>query len=696
MVPAECAGVVFTVDPVHGHDTEMLIEAVPGLGDILVQGERDPSAWRYDWMRDLLSREGAEGDAPLDDSQVRELAALAVAIQAHYGAPQDIEWAWCRGRFHVLQSRAIAAIHHDLTEQWTNADFKDGGVAAHIPCALMWSLYEGVLETSMPAYLATIGLLARPGPNRWTLLRCGFPYWNLSAVKAGLRRIPGFVEREFDADLGIAPSYPGDGARTALTPRTLFAGLRTLFGIRRSVRRRLRAAPATLAELDALLVHLDAIDPDALDDRDLAAHVEAVLATHHRDCESRYFNTIYDNSNAATLFRETLGKRNQRRRRRGRPEHDYLALAGGLSDVPHLAPVTDLWRVSRRLRASTEDTAALLALDARELCRRHLAGEPYPGEDAIRAHIHAHRHRSQRELDLLVPCWDEDPLPVFESLLGLLGRDDNEGPELQQERSQARYRAALAELDDAGLRRELEVHRAMLGLRERMRDRSTRMYRLVRLAAMAVGRRLLAAGLIDTPDMVMHLAFPELIALARAFATPGSGAEVATLLALSRRRHDYHRGFRNYPRPNEIMPRASHAPSQAVTDPHGLRGIVCSPGVVEGTLRVLDGIEQASQVRDGEILVTAYTDPAWTPLFARIGGLITETGGVLSHGAVVSREYGIPAVLGVKGARQRLRTGMRVRLDGETGVITPLPAVVATPEAAPVAAKVAETVEAAE
>ncbi|AJP71160.1 PEP/pyruvate-binding domain-containing protein [Sphingomonas hengshuiensis] len=670
MVPAECAGVVFTVDPVRGHDTEMLIEAVPGLGDALVQGESDPIAWRYDWMADRLSREGTAGDAPLTDDQVRALGVLALAIQKLYGRPQDIEWAWYRGKFHVLQSRAIAAIHHDVVDQWTNADLKDGGVAAHVPCALIWSLYKLVLETSMSAYLDSVGLLDRSRPRPWTLLRCGFPYWNLSAVKDGLRRIPGFVEREFDADLGIAPTYPGDGVRTSVTPRTLLAGLRTLFGIRRSVRRRLKTAGATLAELDTLLARLETVDPDALDDSALAIHVEAVLARHHYACEARYFTTIYDSANMATLFRETLGKRNRRRQARGRAEHDYLVLAGGLTDVPHLAPFRDLWRISRRLRARADDAAALRRLGAEDLCRRHLAGEAYPGAEELRPFIHVHRHRSLRELDLLVPCWDEDPLPAFENLLLLLARDDDEAPERQEARSLARYREALGDVTETDLRRDLAIHRAMLALREQMRERSTRMYRLVRITALALGRRLHAAGLADAPDAVMHLAFPEVIALARAVAAREEDS-VASLLAQLRCNRDYHQSFRSYPRPNEIMPHAAIAPA-GVADPHGLRGIVCSPGVVEAPLRVLDSIEQAGQVRDGEILVTAYTDPAWTPLFARIAGLVTETGGVLSHGAVVAREYGIPAVLAVKGARQHLRTGMRVRLDGGTGMITPL------------------------
>src|SRR6185312_12745170 len=113
MIPAECAGVVFTVDPVRGHDTEMLIEAVPGLGEALVQGERDPSAWRYDWMGDRLSR---DGDALIEDSQIRELCVIALAIQTHYGRPSRSRRAMdqCRlqgrrrGRAHPLCADVVA------------------------------------------------------------------------------------------------------------------------------------------------------------------------------------------------------------------------------------------------------------------------------------------------------------------------------------------------------------------------------------------------------------------------------------------------------------------------------------------------------------------------------------------------------------------------------------------------------------
>jgi pyruvate,water dikinase len=100
-----------------------------------------------------------------------------------------------------------------------------------------------------------------------------------------------------------------------------------------------------------------------------------------------------------------------------------------------------------------------------------------------------------------------------------------------------------------------------------------------------------------------------------------------------------------------------------------ITGTSASPGIASGTVRVIDSIKHLSEVQEHEILVTSNTDPGWTPVFVKLAGLITETGGILSHGAVVSREYGIPAVTAVKGARELFRTGQHVTIDGNEGII---------------------------
>ena len=100
-----------------------------------------------------------------------------------------------------------------------------------------------------------------------------------------------------------------------------------------------------------------------------------------------------------------------------------------------------------------------------------------------------------------------------------------------------------------------------------------------------------------------------------------------------------------------------------------MKGIACSYGIIEAEVFIAKTTKDADTMPEGKILVTQFTDPAWTVYFSKIKGLITETGGILSHGAIISREYGIPAVLGVSNSTNKLKTGDMVRLNGSNGII---------------------------
>jgi pyruvate,water dikinase len=175
------------------------------------------------------------------------------------------------------------------------------------------------------------------------------------------------------------------------------------------------------------------------------------------------------------------------------------------------------------------------------------------------------------------------------------------------------------------------------------------------------GRRLAERGVIGAPEDVFFLAKEEIFGLME-----GDGATDGKIAA---RRREFFRyadrlppkflkGSREF---DDTL--AQNAGSVKVT------GTASSPGIARGTVRVVESIAGLSGLRDGEILVTSNTDPGWTPVFSKIGGLVTETGGILSHGAVVSREYGIPAVTAVKNARRIFRDGQRVIVDGNEGII---------------------------
>jgi pyruvate,water dikinase len=135
--------------------------------------------------------------------------------------------------------------------------------------------------------------------------------------------------------------------------------------------------------------------------------------------------------------------------------------------------------------------------------------------------------------------------------------------------------------------------------------------------------------------------------------------------SIARRRERYE-SFRNFKAPNEIGSRFAFAPAPSRG---ALRGIAASPGSARGVARVARTIEESMRVETGAILVCPYTDPGWTPVLDRVAGVVTETGGLLSHAAVICREYGIPAVLGVPQATARIGDGARVAIHGNEGFV---------------------------
>jgi phosphohistidine swiveling domain-containing protein len=199
----------------------------------------------------------------------------------------------------------------------------------------------------------------------------------------------------------------------------------------------------------------------------------------------------------------------------------------------------------------------------------------------------------------------------------------------------------------------------------------------LRLVLTAIGKKLIEAGLLEDLEDVMYLRYNEL----RLLMTNPSAVEARALV--SQRRDERERAFQI--RPREWVGTATKTalafpynalwgfPEKFYKEPPKktgeVRGLAASPGVVEGKARNVASLEQFDQVHEGEILVCRMTNPAWVVLFTKIVGLVTDAGGVTSHPAVVSREFGIPAVVGTSNATERIKTGDRVRVNGSTGVV---------------------------
>ena len=295
------------------------------------------------------------------------------------------------------------------------------------------------------------------------------------------------------------------------------------------------------------------------------------------------------------------------------PEVDAAPLMAGLPPLRHLEPVVELRRMAAR------------------------------GETDVTPLLRKFRHHSRRELDLRAPRWDEDP----EFVRGLLAATAPR-PQLPPE---GRYEVALAEAlrrvpfgQRARFRRQVERLRRFVWLREELRDVSSRMYYLIRRWTLVLARR---RGL---GDDVFFMTFREL------FTDDRSHVEHA---------REVYDSYRNFTAPNEIGARFAYAPGAPLGG--ALTGLAASPGLARGPARVVRTLEEALATEPGSILVCPFTTPAWVPVLDRVTGVVTETGGLLSHAAVICRECGVPAVLGVRRATERIPPGRTISVDGTRG-----------------------------
>jgi phosphohistidine swiveling domain-containing protein len=662
MVDAAVAGVAFSIHPTSGREDHALIECCHGLGEKLVSGQTAPTRYVVR-LADaaIVERQPGAEDVTLDERLLRELRTHLLELQACFGTPQDIEWAIDkRGTLWILQSRPITRVQwRSDIEEFTTADFREGGVSARVCTPLMYSLYRNAVQNSMQRYFVTIKLLPHDAPQQtWIDMFYGRPYWSASAVKNALQKVPGFDEEVFDKDLGIRKQYgPSGPARTPTTVRTVLPAIPVAIALERNYRRHLRLTDEYGSRFQPREAELlkAAESFQAMSDSAFFAIFEQVLALQ-LETECDYFTTIYNNAN----FQSDLKKLLKRVADATGEPVSAIDLMSGLQDVSHMAMqrgFVELVKVAKAKGIGSSEWQRALA---------DFIGKNYFHGDA--------------ELDISVPRWGETPVriqQIVEDIIrsGIDPKDPAESEAAQFAQFSAAHGRILAALRrslwtrvrfERSFRKQLRRARQYLSRREEMREYSTRAYHIVRRFAIEAGVRLQRTRHLTDADDIFMLHTDEIVAAA------GGGADPSRVRDLTRFRRLMYRAYRGLEPPGELgRDVTQRAPTADPDTPNlvVLKGIGCSAGVISGQVRVVAALEQAGALKPGEILVTRFTDPGWTPVLGLVAGIVTEVGGLLSHAAVIGREYGIPAVLNVPGATHILKTGQRVEIDGTEGTV---------------------------
>lgn len=680
LVEADAAGVLFTADPVSGRRDRMVVDGAWGLGESVVSGLVSPDHWIVDGASGRILEEhiaakavmtfcteGGVASRPaapefqtkpcLNPERVAALTDLGQRTARCFGAPQDMEWALAKDALHLLQSRPITTLF-PLPEP---LPAPESGLRIYATPQGM----QGFLEPLTPAAISIFRTLVQGGVDRLRLGPVDVP----SLITAAGGRI--YVDVT-----GLLRTAPGRrvlgggtiDAAVGRAVRELVAGSADRLG---PARRRLRVPAARLPK--GLLLRIAGRAIRALFDPDGArciAKLRVEEYVHALDGESRIPKTTPERmdfvqtalaslltgviAQTVPLFVVGMLAESYVRRRIAAWGMDAALLDLVGRSIPH-NPTSemdlDLWRLSRELLLE--------------------GAEPSKDHPSVAALLSRYGHRTVREIDVGVPRWSEEPDHVLHLLRTYMAQESGAtDPEHHFVQGAQLAERAIRTLTDEVRRQRGALSAAVIGLllarfrrlagvREWHKFYVVHVLAIVRRVLREVGSELVLEGRLATIDDVFFVHFEDLAIERDLRATAAAG------------RAAYARDQRRQPVPLAMTSEGQVSYGLPAREDGSISGLGASAGLFEGTVRVVLNPEGA-RLEPGEVLVAPGTDPAWTPLFLTAGALVTETGGMISHGSVVAREYGIPAVVGVARATTLLRDGQRVRVDGSAGTVVPL------------------------
>lgn len=677
MVFPTASGVLFTADPVSGDRRTISIEASFGLGEALVSGlvnadickvrsgaivartiatkQVSVDASPTGGTRQRAIEPSRQHEPALTDTQATRLAALGRRIEAHFGAPQDIEWCLVDDDFHIVQSRPITTLFpipfatDSGNHVYVSVGHQQMMTDALKPLGLsMWQLTAATTlhEAGARLFVDVSHMLATPAG------RAG----NLAMLARSDPLIGDALRTILDRGDFIPPMPDPDPAHAP--PRPAPAPLETDPAIVAELIAHSRAANATLkreietrsgpALFDFMLADMRNLRSVLFDPRNLQAIVASVEATW-------WLNDHLE---------QWIGEKNAA---------DTLAQSVPNNVTSEMG--LDLMRVADAIRPHPAVVAFLRQVDGDGFLDALPALEGgAEAKAAIEGWLDRYGMRCVGEIDITRPRWSERPASLVPLILGNVRNFEHGAGERRfaqgldaARNKEAALLARLLALPDGDRKAEetkanIERLRTFAGYREYPKYFLVERYFAYKRALMREAGRLAQSGVLPGIEDAFFLTFHELHAAVR------TNEADRDLIRARKDAFETHRG--------RVPPRVLTSDGEMLNGAYrregmpagALIGLAVSAGTVEGRARIAPDPASAN-IEPGDILVTTFTDPSWTPLFVAIRALVTEVGGLMTHGAVIAREYGLPAVVGVAHATRLIREGQRIRVHGTEGYI---------------------------
>lgn len=702
LVEADASGVLFTADPRYGPCGNVVIEACFGLGEALVSGKVTPDrfvvhrktlrllfrAISEKKIECVLDRDGTVKEQGLSDErsiawsldkkQIKRLAKLGRKVEAEFGCPQDIEWAVCKKKIYLLQSRPITVLAKERSWEdrqiWSSPPAREVMPDVVTPITLSM-LLQAIGEDFFDPIFRTL-CIDRGSHPVYSLIG-GRLYFNANIWGAMFRCVPGL--RNFDLMI-MAGSHKGsrEGVRRLQTvpdedlPDVRFNLPRFILKMPVAVIGALFNTPQKgeriLGKLSAENEKWSRLGLASLSSGQITTWGEEVIT----DFRELIGHVVYlFGVLAALLVLDMICNKwlSESSSCTGR-------LLGGIGGMDDVVAGLDLWRLAVAADAAVEVKELILSnADWRTI------GSKLSQTDSGRSFLESwgefmdrHGHHCRGELELYNRRWFETPdyiLKLVRSYVTQIGEIDP----VENYDKLVRERQQLEEQCRRKLRNPVKrmifnrvLVRSQKGsvFRENVKSEVIKLVVATRKILLELGKRLENKGVLKNQDDIFFLRLEEIEPVVK------GKADFDVHQVIAARRAEYNKNSTIMP-PDVIFGKCDpdkFVPEAVDEDVEELNGVGVSPGVVTGKARVILRADADEQVLAGEILVAPFTDPGWTPYFVTAAAIVMDQGGILSHGSIVAREYGIAAVVNVESATKIIKTGQRIQVDGNRGIVS--------------------------
>jgi len=692
MVFPEASGIMFTADPITGSRKVVSIDAGYGLGEALVSGlvSADGYKIREDeiiekrvatkTMAIYARSEGGTETKPihpdqqksqtLTDEQILQLGRIGRQIEAYYGQPQDIEWCLAQDNFYIVQSRPITTL-------FPIPEAKDQDNHVYISVGHQQMMTDPIKPLGLSFYLLTTPAPMRTAGGRLFVdiaprlaTRVGrealmHTLGSDPLIKGALMTI---IERDYIKLLPDDPTVqvPGRGNTDSTSlfdndPAIVSDLIQRSQASIEELKQNIRTKSGSDL-LDFILEDIQELRRILFDPQSTAVFMAAMNASAWIN---ENMNAWLGEKNAADTLSQSV------------PGNITSEMGLALLDVADvIRPYPEVIDYMQHVK-DDNFMDELVKLDGGQEAR-----------DAIQGFLDKYGMRCAGEIDITRTRWSENPSTLVPLILGNIKHfEPNESSrrfeqgKLEALNKENELLERLKQLPDGEqkakeTKRMIDLIRNFIGYREYPKYGMVSRYFVYKQSLLKEAERLVQAGVIHEQEDIFYLFFDELHEVVRTnqLDDPGCRAEqqatLATRQIIGRRKEEYKVYEKLSP------PRVMTSDGEIIRGEYNrenlpdeaIAGLAVSSGVIEGRARVILNMEDAD-LEEGDILVTSFTDPSWTPLFVSIKGLVTEVGGLMTHGAVIAREYGLPAVVGVEDATKRIKDGQRIRVNGTDGYV---------------------------